>query len=111
MLLILFILIAGLFVLYIALPFFDKSFREKKVSIAQNERENLVYQKEELLGAITDLEYDYTMKKMTEADYLQQKEKLMQETVEIMKKLDALEDPEKHHAADIARKKQDKVKS
>ena len=109
-LLILFLLLVALFAGYTLSPFFDKSFR-KKFSSAHNERQNLTYQKEELMIAISDLEYDFTMKKMSEADYLQQKENLMQETVEVMKKLDRLEEPENHHAADSARKKQDKIQS
>jgi hypothetical protein len=109
--LILFLCFAALIAIYALTPLLDKSLRKKKLPLGYNEKENLLYQKEEALGAIMDLEYDYTMKKMTEADFLQQKEKLIQEAVEILKKLDKIEVPESHHAADPAGNKHAKVRS
>jgi hypothetical protein len=106
-----FLLFVAFFAAYAIAPFFSRTFQKKKHPIERDERENLLYQKEETLMAITDLEYDYKMKKMTEVDYLQQKEKLSQEAVEVMKKLDNLEAPESHHAVDAARKKHPKVRS
>jgi hypothetical protein len=108
---ILFLLFVAFFLAYAIAPFFSGTFQKKKIPVERDERENLLYQKEEILMAITDLEYDYKMKKMTEADYLQQKEKLSQEAVEMMKKLDNLEAPESHHAVDPSRKKHTKVRS
>jgi hypothetical protein len=109
--LIIFLCFAAFLAIYTITPFLDKSLRKIELPQGYNEKQNLLYQKEEVLGAIQDLEYDYTMKKMTEADYLQQKEKLIQEAVELLKKLDKIEEPETRHAADSAGNKHAKVRS
>jgi hypothetical protein len=86
-----FILVAGFFAAYILLPFFEKSYKNKSLSYGETDKENLTYRKEQVLDAIQDLEYDHKMHKITDQDYNQLKEKLTQQAVEIMKRLDALE--------------------
>jgi hypothetical protein len=88
MILFVFYFTVGLFVVYSLFAFFEKAYAKKKLSPVSGERENLEFRKEEILSAINDLEYDFEMKKITEADYLQLKEKLTREAVQVMKKLD-----------------------
>src|SRR5207244_3606330 len=87
MILFIFYLTVALFVVYLLFAFFEKAYARKKLSPVSGEKENLEFRKEEILAAISDLEYDFEMKKITEADYLQLKEKLSREAVQIMKKL------------------------
>ncbi len=110
-LLILFLLFVASFAAYAIAPFFNQDFRNKKIPLDRNERENLSYRKEEILASINDLEYDYTMKKMAESDYLQQKEKLTQEAIETMKKWDEMEGPENQNAIHSPGNKTSKVRS
>jgi hypothetical protein len=93
-----FILIAGLFAVYAILPFFDQSFRNKRLSGSTGERENLILRKEEVIAALNDLEYDFRMKKIGEPDYLQMKEKLTREAIDLMKCADELAAPAKNQA-------------
>jgi hypothetical protein len=86
----LFILIAAFFALYAILPFFDKAFRNKRIASGGEELENILHRKEEVLSALNDLEYDFRLHKMGEPDYLQLKEKLSIEAIELMKKADQL---------------------
>ena len=93
-----FILIAGLFAVYAILPFFDKNFRNKHLPGGTGERENLILRKEEVLTALNDLEYDFRLKKIGEPDYLQTKEKLTREAIDLMKRADELTAPAKNQA-------------
>ncbi len=93
-----FIFIAGLFAVYAILPFFDKNFQNKRLSGGTGERENLIMRKDEVLTALNDLEYDFRMKKIGEPDYLQTKEKLTREAIDLMKRADELTAPAKHQA-------------
>ncbi len=93
-----FILIAAFFALYAILPFFDRNYRDRRLSGGSGERENLILRKEEVLSALTDLEYDFRMKKIGQPDYLQMKEKLTLEAIDLMKRADGLAEPSKTHA-------------
>jgi hypothetical protein len=73
---------------YAIFAFFEKAYARKKLFPISSEKENLEFRKEEILAAISDLEYDFEMKKITEADYLQLKENLTREAFQVMKKLD-----------------------
>ena len=83
-----FYIVAGFFALYVFSPFFERAFRKRTLTNVAPARENLVFRKEEILGALNDLEYDYKMKKMAEPDYEQLKEKLTREAIDVMKKLE-----------------------
>jgi hypothetical protein len=89
---VLFIVIAVFFGVYVLLPFWEKSYRRKKLDFSGTERENLVSRKAAILDAMRDLEYDFKMQKITEDDYNQVKTNLTKEAVDIMKKLDQLDD-------------------
>lgn len=91
-------LVVTLFALYAILPFFDKNFRNKHLAGGTGERENLVLRKEEVLTALNDLEYDFRMKKIGEPDYLQMKETLTREAIDLMKRADELTAPAKSQA-------------
>lgn len=91
-------LVVTLFALYAILPFFDKNFRNKHLAGGTGERENLVLRKEEALTALNDLEYDFRMKKIGEPDYLQMKETLTREAIDLMKRADELAAPAKSQA-------------
>ncbi len=93
-----FILLAGLFGVYAMLPFFDKNFRNKRLPGGTGERENLILRKEEVITALNDLEYDFRLKKIGEPDYLQTKEKLTREAIDLMKRADQLTAPTKNQA-------------
>jgi hypothetical protein len=86
------------FVLYALLPFFDTTYRNKRLPGGTGERENLILRKEEVLTALNDLEYDFRMKKIGEPDYLQMKETLTREAIDLMKRADELAAPAKSQA-------------
>lgn len=86
-----FILVAAFFAFYILLPFWESPFRKKRLDYAGSEKENLILRKDEILEAMSDLEYDFKMQKVNQDDYNHLKENLTKEAVEIMKKLDTLE--------------------
>ena len=100
-----FILLTGFFVFYLLSAFFEKDFRGKKLEVESPERQNLRVKKEMILEAMRDLEYDYKMKKVNEQDYLQLKENLTREAIEIMKSLDAVEGIVKENAVSFAASK------
>ncbi len=91
MILAVFILVAAFFAVYILLPFWEKSFSKRRLEFAETHKENLTNRKNEILEAIQDLEYDFKLRKVNEEDYAHLKENLMKEAVEVMKKLDSLE--------------------
>jgi hypothetical protein len=93
-----FSLIAVSFAVYAILPFFDKNYRNKRLPGGTGERENLILRKDEVLTAINDLEYDFRMKKIGEPDYLQMKESLTREAIDLMKRADELAAPAKSQA-------------
>lgn len=104
-----FYLFVGAFTLYIILPFFDKSFRNRRVDEEFPEKEELAFRKDEILGALNDLEYDFQMKKISEPDYLQLREKLTQNYINIKKKLDQVSKPSvEHHAAGVGKREREK---
>jgi hypothetical protein len=93
-----FSLIAAFFAVYAILPLFDKQYRNKHLPGGTGERENLILRKEEVLTALNDLEYDFRMKKIGEPDYLQMKETLTREAIDLMKRADELTAPAKSQA-------------
>lgn len=88
MILFIFYFTVAFFLVWAIWAFFDKQYARKVVAPPRGEVENLKFRKEELLAAISDLEYDFEMKKITEADYLQLKENLTREAVEVLKQLE-----------------------
>jgi len=87
-----FILIAAFFIVYTLLPFWEKGFRSRRLDFTGLEKESMAGRKSAVLEAMRDLEYDYKMQKVTDEDYHHLKETLTKEAVDIMKKLDLLDD-------------------
>jgi hypothetical protein len=85
-----FILVAAFFALYTILPFFEKGYRNRQLPADTGELDDILHRKEEVLSALSDLEYDFRLKKIGEPDYLQLKEKLSLEAIELMKQADQL---------------------
>ena len=96
MLLVFFVLLAA-FALYVLTPLVSKVWRSRTLQ-ADHGRQDLLYRKEEILLSLSDIEYDYKMKKIGEADYQQIKESLKREAIEVMKKLDTVEGLAKENA-------------
>jgi hypothetical protein len=91
-------LIATFFAVYAILPLFDQDYRNKRLPGETGERENTILRKEEVLTALNDLEYDFRLKKIGEPDYLQMKETLTREAIDLMKRADELTAPAKSQA-------------
>ncbi len=99
-----FYVVAGFFAFYIFSPFLERAYRNRRLSVGAVADENLMFRKEQILGALNDLEYDFKMKKMTEPDYEQLKEKLTREAIDVMKKLEQPEKSAGPHEAERKRK-------
>lgn len=103
-----FYLVVGAFALYVLLPFFDKNLRSRRLEIVSPEQEELTFRKDEILANINDLEYDFQMRKITEPDYLQLKEKMTQDYITIKKKLDPLTRQQgKQHAGGVDKRQRE----
>lgn len=76
-----------LVVLFLARPFLRSSARFGR---RKTLRQELLAQKEAILAQIRALEFDYETGTMPEADYQQQRQQMVAEAAEILKKLDAL---------------------
>ena len=101
-------LIIGAFALYVLLPFFDKNLRNRRLDFVSPEQEELTFRKDEIVANMSDLEYDFQMKKITEPDYLQLKEKMTQDYINIKKKLDQLSRPPgKNHAGGVEQRQRE----
>ncbi|MCI0413566.1 hypothetical protein L0222_12305 [bacterium] len=101
-----FILVAAFFAIYILLPFWEESYRKKRLEYAGTEKENLILRKNEILEAMRDLEYDFKMQKVSLDDYSHLKESLTKQAVEVMKKLDSTENQPDRDANDKHSKQQ-----
>ena len=79
--------------LYVARPLFD-SRKEKLVSAsdtADHERSTLLAERDRILTALWELDFDYTLGKIPEEDYPPQRAALLQRGVGVLRQLDALE--------------------
>lgn len=84
-------LLLGLFILvalYITRPFFVR--QAMLVFKDEQTRSALLAEKERLLSALQELDFDYSLGKIPANDYPEQRQVLLAETVQVMKQLDAL---------------------
>lgn len=84
-------LLLGLFILvalYVTRPFFVR--RAMLVSNDEQILSALLAEKERLLLALQELDFDYSLGKIPADDYPAQRQVLLAETVQVMKQLDAL---------------------
>ncbi len=73
----------------IARPLFDpKAIRN---TAQDQERSSLLAEREQVLDALQELDFDHTLGKITEEDYPGQRATLLRRGVEVLKRLDALE--------------------
>jgi hypothetical protein len=82
-------LILGLLVLvalFISRPFFEHTSRV--VSQDEHETSALMAERDRLINALQELDFDYALGKIPEADYPAQRALLLQQGAEILKKLD-----------------------
>jgi hypothetical protein len=94
------LLLVGLFV---GRPFLaDKQSQEAVPTLdqADHERSSLLAERDRLLHALKELDFDYALGKIPEEDYPPQRALLMQQGVEILRKLDALQPDEEPVSAE-----------
>ena len=88
-----FVIVVVLFSFYVFSAIFNKDY--KNISMEATETDDLQLRKQEILAGLTDLEYDFQMKKMKEEDYRHEKEKLLSDGAGILQKLDEMKPPVK----------------
>jgi rubrerythrin len=83
-------LILGLLILvglYISRPFFEK--RKAATDPAGHQQSALLAERDRILNSLQELDFDYTLGKIPEADYPIQRNVLMQQGAEVLRELDA----------------------
>lgn len=82
--------------IYISQPFVKYSKRDRLVYVQDSigidhERSHLLAERDRLLTALHELDFDYALGKIPEEDYPNQRAELLKAGVEVLKQLDALE--------------------
>lgn len=72
--------------LYLAAPLFDK--RAHRTSADTQEISSLMAERDRVINALQELDFDFKLGKIPEEDYLPQRTDLLQKGAEILKKLD-----------------------
>ena len=67
----------------------------------EHERSALLAERDRLLNALQELDFDYTLGKIPEEDYPAQRALLMQSGASVLRQLDALQPEEKEEAAEV----------
>jgi hypothetical protein len=82
-----------LVVLFISRPFFEKdqSARDQAARQEDHERSFLLAERDRLLNALQELDFDYDLHKVPEEEYAPQRALLLQRGVDILRRLDAQE--------------------
>jgi hypothetical protein len=88
-----FVIVVGLLLVYVVSGLYSKEHRN--VILEAPGTDDLRLRKQEILAGLSDLEYDFQMKKMKEEDYRQEKEKLLADGAGILKKLEEIQPPVK----------------
>ncbi len=83
--------------LYLATPLFDN--RTRRTSEGTQEMSSLMAERDRVINALQELDFDFKLGKIPEEDYPTQRTDLLQKGAEILKKLDALA-PAKSGGAD-----------
>jgi hypothetical protein len=108
------LLVVGLFILvslFIAQPVFTRratGVRDEEILLS-----SLRAERERLLNALHELDFDFVLHKVPEEEYPVQRDALMAQTVEVLHKLDEAGsmppemDPDKRIEADLAKRRQD----
>ena len=85
-------LILALFILtalYISRPFFER--RSSAVSLGEHELSALMAERDRILNALSDLEFDNSLEKIPAEDYPVRRAQLVQRGAEILRQLDTLQ--------------------
>ena len=83
-------LILGLLILvglFIGRPFFEK--RRTATDPAGHQQSTLLAERDRILNALQEMDFDYTLGKIPEADYLTQRNVLLQQGAAVLRELDA----------------------
>jgi hypothetical protein len=82
------VILLGLIVIFVTRPFF----KQKRVHMVESDREisYLIAERERLLTALQDLDFDQSLGKIPAEDYPTQRALLLQKGAEVLRKLDAL---------------------
>lgn len=86
-------LILGLFVLvgvFVSRPFFER--RASQVSAAEHEVSVLLAERDRILNALQELDFDFTLGKIPEGDYPHQRANLLQRGADVLRQLDVYQD-------------------
>lgn len=83
------LLVLGAITFFLASPYLNRP-RRIKVGNKDTERSTLTMEREKILSALDDLEFDSSMGKIPSEDYPILRAELMHKGVEILRKLDAL---------------------
>jgi hypothetical protein len=85
------ILGVGVFVAwYIGQPFFERRRVSQSVSAAEHAQSSLLAEREQVLQALQELDFDYALGKVPEEDYPTQRARLVQRGAEVLRLLDEL---------------------
>lgn len=83
---------------YVAQPFLVRS-RRKVASVEEHEVSSLMAERDRLITALQELDFDFTLGKIPAEDYPAMRVLLLQKGADILRKLDALS-PQSAHASD-----------
>lgn len=92
-------LILGLLVvvgLFISRPFFERQARP--VTEAEHQRSTLLAERDRILNALQELDFDHALGKLPEEDYPSQRALLLQQGADVLRKLDAFQPAAQHGA-------------
>ncbi len=73
--------------LFLALPFFDQR-RGRRMGVADQEHSSLLAERDRLLTALQELDFDNALGKIPAEDYPQQRASLLQRGADVLRKLD-----------------------
>jgi hypothetical protein len=106
-----------LVVLYISRPFFEHEAQpeaeEAEANRVEHERSSLLAERDRLLNALQELDFDYALGKIPAEDYPEQRQRLLHNGADVLRRLDALqpqaeqEDAEARLEAAIAARRAD----
>jgi len=82
------VIVLVLIVLFVTRPFFER--RRLRAPESNLELSSLLAERERLLAALQELDFDQTLGKIPEEDYPTQRTGLLQKGVQVMRRLDAL---------------------
>lgn len=82
------VILLGLIVIFVTRPFFKR----KRVHMAESDREisSLMAERERLLTALQELDFDQSLGKIPAEDYPTQRAQLLQKGAEVLRRLDTL---------------------